>query len=87
MNTYFNEITSKPVNRSDTDTLYKIPAGAMCGNGDLGVVFDNDGTEHLAQAGRTLCHGLRNVQIIVMLGNSSHIFLRSAAKFAAICNY
>ena len=42
MNTYFNEITSKPVNRSDTDTLYKIPAGAMCANGDLGVVFDND---------------------------------------------
>ncbi len=42
MNTYFNEITSKPVNTNSSGTLYKIPAGAMCGNGDLGVVFDND---------------------------------------------
>ena len=42
MNTYFNEITSKPVNRTGTGTVYKIPAGAMCGNGDLAVVFDND---------------------------------------------
>ncbi len=42
MNTYFNEITSKPVNTVDGKTVYKIPAGAMCGNGDLGVVFDND---------------------------------------------
>ena len=42
MNTYFNEITSKPVNTVDGKVLYKIPAGAMCGNGDLGVVFDND---------------------------------------------
>ena len=42
MNTYFNEITSKPVNTTDGKILYKIPAGAMCGNGDLAVVFDND---------------------------------------------
>ena len=42
MNTYFNEITSAPVNTYDGKILYKIPAGAMCGNGDLGVVFDND---------------------------------------------
>lgn len=42
MNTYFNEITSKPVNIRDGNILYKIPSGAMCGNGDLGVVFDND---------------------------------------------
>ena len=42
MNTYFNEITSKPVNVNDSGILYKIPAGAICGNGDLGVVFDND---------------------------------------------
>lgn len=42
MNTYFNEITSKPVNTSGSGAVYKIPAGAMCGNGDLGVVFDND---------------------------------------------
>ncbi len=42
MNTYFNEITSKPINTVDGEVLYKIPAGAMCGNGDLGVVFDND---------------------------------------------
>ncbi|MBR3835184.1 MAG: hypothetical protein IKJ69_00145 [Clostridia bacterium] len=42
MNTYFNEITSKPVNTVDGKILYKIPAGAMCGNGDLGVVFNND---------------------------------------------
>lgn len=42
MNTYFNEITSKPVNTNGEGVLYKIPAGAMCGNGDLGVVFDND---------------------------------------------
>ena len=42
MNTFLNEITSKPVNTNETGVLYKIPAGAMCGNGDLGVVFDND---------------------------------------------
>lgn len=41
MNTYFNEITSKPVNTDDSGVLYKIPSGAMCGNGDLGIVFDN----------------------------------------------
>ncbi len=42
MNTYFNEITAKPVNTSGSGAVYKIPAGALCGNGDLGVVFDND---------------------------------------------
>lgn len=42
MNTYFNEIKAKPVNTVDGKILYKIPAGAMCANGDLGVVFDND---------------------------------------------
>lgn len=42
MDTYFNEITSKPENKSGSGVVYKIPAGAMCGNGDLGVVFDND---------------------------------------------
>ena len=41
MNTYFNEITSKPINTIDGKVVYKIPAGAMCANGDLGVVFDN----------------------------------------------
>lgn len=41
MNTYFNEITSPPVNKNDSNILYKIPAGAMCGNGDIGIVFDN----------------------------------------------
>ncbi len=46
MNTYFNEITSKPINTVDGKIVYKIPAGALCGNGDLGVVFDND-TEDL----------------------------------------
>ena len=42
MNTYFNEIKSKPVNTTDGKIVYKIPAGAICANGDLGVVFDND---------------------------------------------
>ena len=42
MNTYFNEITSPPVNIDGGKILYKIPAGAFCSNGDLGVVFDND---------------------------------------------
>ena len=42
MNTYFNEITSRPVNTDGGKTVYKIPAGAMCGNGDVGVVFDDD---------------------------------------------
>jgi len=42
MNTYYNEINSKPINVDDNGVLYKIPSGAMCGNGDLGVVFDND---------------------------------------------
>lgn len=42
MNTYFNEITAKPVNTVDGKVVYKIPAGAMSGNGDIGVVFDND---------------------------------------------
>lgn len=42
MNSYFNEINSKPENIGSDGEAYKIPAGAMCGNGDLGVVFDND---------------------------------------------
>lgn len=42
MNTCVNEISSAPVNTVNGKTLYKIPAGAFCGNGDLGVVFDND---------------------------------------------
>ncbi len=42
MNTYFNEITSTPVNTDGGKIVYKIPAGAFCGNGDMGVVFDND---------------------------------------------
>ncbi len=42
MNTYLNEITSKPVNTDGGKVVYKIPAGAFCSNGDLGVVFDND---------------------------------------------
>ena len=42
MNTYFNEITSRPVNFDESKVLYKIPAGAMCANGDLGVVFNDD---------------------------------------------
>ena len=42
MNTYFNEITAKPQSTYDGNIVYRIPAGAMCGNGDLGVVFDND---------------------------------------------
>ena len=45
MNTYFNEITSKPINRISTGTVYRIPAGAMTGNGDLAVVFDNNETD------------------------------------------
>ncbi len=47
MNTYYNEITAKPVNTTDSKILYKIPAGAKCGNGDLGIVFDNDETDLL----------------------------------------
>ncbi|MBQ3150973.1 MAG: hypothetical protein IJB86_07000 [Clostridia bacterium] len=42
MNTYFNEITARPVNTNEEKILYKIPAGAFCGNGDLGAVFDDD---------------------------------------------
>lgn len=42
MNTYFNEITARPVNFSESKILYKIPAGAMSANGDLGVVFNDD---------------------------------------------
>lgn len=42
MNTYYNEITKKPINAENGKILYKIPFGAMCGNGDLGIVFDDD---------------------------------------------
>lgn len=42
MNTYFNEITSKPINTVDGKIVYKIPAGAITGNGDVGIVFDNN---------------------------------------------
>ena len=42
MNTYFNEITAKPENKNENGAVYKIPTGAICANGDLGVVFDND---------------------------------------------
>ncbi len=42
MNTYFNEINSKPINKVDGKVVYKIPSGVLCGNGDLGVVFDQN---------------------------------------------
>ena len=42
MNTYFNEITSKPAKTADGNVVYKIPAGAFCSNGDMGAVFDDD---------------------------------------------
>ncbi len=42
MNTYFNEIKSKPINTDGGKIVYRIPSGAMCANGDLGVVFDQD---------------------------------------------
>lgn len=42
MNTYFNEITSKPDKYINGKVLYKIPFGAYMGNGDLGIVFDDD---------------------------------------------
>ena len=42
MNTYLNEITAAPVNTTDGKIVYKIPAGAYCANGDVGIVFDND---------------------------------------------
>lgn len=45
MNVYFNEITSKPINCDENKIVYKIPAGAMTGNGDLGVVFDQNDTD------------------------------------------
>lgn len=42
MNTYCNEIKSAPVSTMDGKVVYRIPAGAKCGNGDLGLVFDGD---------------------------------------------
>ena len=45
MNTYFNEFTSKPEKLQGNGAFEKIPAGALCGNGDLSVVFDNDETD------------------------------------------
>lgn len=42
MNTYFNEIKERPERSEDGKILYKIPFGALCGNGDLGIVFDDD---------------------------------------------
>ena len=42
MNTYFNEITKKPENKENGKILYRIPFGAYTGNGDLGIVFDDD---------------------------------------------
>ncbi len=42
MNTYFNEITSKPINTYNCKDICKVPSGAFTGNGDVGIVFDND---------------------------------------------
>ncbi|MBO5935110.1 MAG: hypothetical protein J6Q94_06440 [Clostridia bacterium] len=42
MNTYYNEITEKPVQSENGKIVYRIPYGAFCGNGDLGIVFNND---------------------------------------------
>ena len=42
MNTYYNEITKKPEAAADGKILYKIPFGAYTGNGDVGIVFDDD---------------------------------------------
>ena len=42
MNTYYNEITKKPEAAADGKILYKIPFGAYTGNGDVGIVFNED---------------------------------------------
>ena len=42
MNTYFNEFTSRPEKLQGDGAYEKIPAGALCGNGDLGIVLNND---------------------------------------------
>ncbi len=42
MNTYYNEIKEKPEKQINGNIVYKIPNGALCGNGDLGIVFDDD---------------------------------------------
>ncbi|MBE6749048.1 MAG: hypothetical protein E7557_07440 [Ruminococcaceae bacterium] len=45
MNTYFNEFTNKPEKLPGNGAYEKMPAGALCGNGDLGVVLSNDETD------------------------------------------
>ena len=47
--------------------------GAVVARGDDDVVFDDDGTVFLAQAGASLGNRLRNVQIIIVLGYSFHM--------------
>ena len=42
MNTYFNEITKKPQHCENGKIVYKIPFGAYTGNGDVGIIFDDD---------------------------------------------
>lgn len=42
MNTYFNEITNKPTPHENGKILYKIPFGPYTGNGDVGIIFDDD---------------------------------------------
>lgn len=42
MNTYYNEITEKPIQTENGKIVYRIPYGAYTGNGDLGIVFDSD---------------------------------------------
>ena len=47
MNTYFNEITKKPEKYENGKILYKIPFGAYMGNGDVGIIFDDDNNDLL----------------------------------------
>ena len=57
----------------DVAAVFPAPRRAGVARGDNIVVFHNDRAEVAPQAGPALRHGLRNVQIVVVLIPSAHL--------------
>jgi hypothetical protein len=66
MNTYFNEFTSKPEKLQGNGAYEKLPAGALCGNGDLGVVFSNDENDLIIHISNAISGSL--LQVLTTMG-------------------
>ena len=70
------------------DAVLAAARGTVVARGQNDVVLDDDGAVPLAQAGATLGHGLGDIEIVVLLGNTrGHTNLRICILWGIILQY